>query len=117
MSIVDTIKIVTSGIIKNCFRLVPSERIVADTRSQQQPTPAKARKKRHKIVIMLSTMVCWNELMHTSGGNKIFTSVATPAFYGYSGSSLTVSQNIAKTVNTAQKLARRQKIATIYPAI
>ena len=44
-------------------------------------------------------------------------SVATPAFYGYSGSSLTVSQNIAKTVNKALELARRQKIATIYPAI
>ena len=43
--------------------------------------------------------------------------VATPAFNGYSGLSLTVSQNIAKTVNKAQKLARRQKIATIYPAI
>ena len=43
--------------------------------------------------------------------------VATPAFYGYSGSSLIVSQNIAKTVNKAVKLARRQKIATSYPAI
>ena len=48
--------------------------------------------------------------------NKLFRPVATPAFYGYSGSSLTVSQNIAKTVNKPQKLAR-QKIATIYPAI
>ena len=46
-----------------------------------------------------------------------FYSVATPAFYGYSGSSLAESQNIAKTVNQAIKLARRQKIATIYPAI
>ena len=35
--------------------------------------------------------------------------VSTPAFYGYSGSSLTVSQNIAKSVNKSQKLARRQK--------
>ena len=39
--------------------------------------------------------------------------MATPAVYGYSGSSLTLSQNIAKTVNKALKLARKQKIATI----
>ena len=39
------------------------------------------------------------------------------AFYGYSSSSLTVSRNIAKTVNKALKLPKRQKIATTYPAI
>ena len=35
--------------------------------------------------------------------------VAIPAFYGYSGSSLTVSQNIAKTVNEALKTSEKTK--------
>ena len=35
--------------------------------------------------------------------------MATPAFYGYSGSLLTVSQNIAKTVNKVLKPSKKTK--------
>ena len=54
---------------------------MAYTLSQQCPSPAKVGRKGQKIVLMLSTMFRWSGLMHTSGGNKIFTSISKKKLY------------------------------------